>query len=199
MCHYDADLGPENGGTRRPRWFRDEVDGNRAVSASRGALIRLLSFPYLFLLGLQLAAPVSHNATCDQPRFVSSIGALWPDMRTSISCFPGEVCEIAVYSRLASAFPRREIAIVTGRNASGPFSPKNILRYDGMPWFCSPLSVFSQCIVVFLRFGARVCVCGIRDIPHISYLILHLLLSLVEFYQKPVNRRLLHKSHVYSA
>ena len=137
MCHYDADPGPENGGTRRPRWFRDEVDSNRAdisrriVSASKGALIRLLSFPYLFLLGLQLAAPVSHNATCDQPRFVSSIGALWPDMRTSISCFPGEVCEITVYSRLASAFPQREIAIVTGRNASGPFSPKHILRYDG--------------------------------------------------------------------
>ena len=95
---------------------------------------RMMCHCLLALLGMQLAAPVSQNATC-APIFVSSIGALGPDSRTEVSCFSLSACQFPVFARQSGvvSFSSQNVAIVAAPNASGPFSPQHILRYDGRP------------------------------------------------------------------
>ena len=96
---------------------------------------RLLCCSLFFILGLQLAAPVSHNTTCVLPRFVSSIGSPWPDLRTNVSCVSGAACEFPVFARHEGSVAQpsssaREIAIVAAPNDTRQRSEERRVSLD---------------------------------------------------------------------
>jgi hypothetical protein len=118
----------------------DTMSANSTMTASnlnRELVARNL--PQATMLEPPIIVFISRNASnssCVPPRFVSSAGSPWPDLRRDVSCFPGATCEIPVFARLSTSYPSsfpREISVMASQNARGPYTAERILRYDGMP------------------------------------------------------------------